>query len=58
MKRIDELFKGESEEKISNINKALKGELMNLKYKYERFVEICGYEKDKEKVNDIKNEDL
>ena len=58
IKRIDELFKGESEEKISNINKALKGELMNLKYKYERFVEICGYEKDKEQGNEIKNEDL
>mgnify|MGYP002627185560 CR=1 FL=1 len=58
MKRIDELFKGENEEKINNIHKALKGELMNLKYKYERFVEVCGYEKDKEKDNVIKDEDL
>ena len=56
MIKIDELFKGESEEKISNINKALKGELMNLNIKYERFVDICKYEKEKKPEN--MNEDL
>ena len=56
MKKVDELFKGDSEEKISNINKALKGEFMNLNTKYEKFVEICKSEKEKNPEN--KNPDL
>ena len=51
MKKVDELFKGDNEEKISNINKALKGEFMNLNLKYERFVDICKYEKEKNDEN-------
>ena len=56
MKKVNELFKGDNEEKISNINKALKGEFMNLNTKYERFVDICKYEKEKN-IENIK-EDL
>ena len=54
--KVNELFKGDNEEKISNINKALKGEFMNLNTKYERFVDICKYEKEKN-IENIK-EDL
>lgn len=44
-KRVDEIFKGENEEKIYQLNRALKGEWLNLNKKYERIVELCGYEK-------------
>ena len=56
MKKINEIFKGENEEKINMINKALKGEWTGLNNKYEKMVQICEFEKNKK--NDIKNEDL
>ena len=34
-KRVDEIFKGENEEKIYQLNRALKGEWLNLNKKYE-----------------------
>ena len=48
MQRVDELFKGENEEKINTMNKALKNEWTELNQKYEKTVEICEYEKKKE----------
>lgn len=56
MKRVIELFKGENEDKISNVNKALKGEWINLNNKYERMIEICEYQKKVEMG--LINEDL
>ena len=56
MKKVNEIFKGENEEKINMINKALKGEWTGLNNKYEKMVQICEFEKNKK--NDIKNEDL
>ena len=56
MKKVNEIFKGENEEKINMINKALKGEWTGLNNKYEKMVQICEFKKNKK--NDIKNEDL
>ena len=56
MKKVNEIFKGENEEKINMINKALKGEWTGLNNKYEKMVQICEFEKNKK--NYIKNEDL
>ena len=45
MKRLNELFQGENEEKINMMNKALKGEWNTLNRKYERMVTVCGFVK-------------
>ena len=60
MKKINELFKGENEDKINTMNKALKGEWTGLYNKYEKMVDVCTFEKNKNKKRKkyIINEDL
>ena len=57
MKRVDELFNDDGEKK-NNVEKALKGEMMNLNAKYKRVSQICAYEKKKENENNQRNTDL
>ena len=44
--------------KKNNVEKALKGEMMNLNAKYKRVSQICAYEKKKENENNQRKTDL
>ena len=55
MNQVDDLFKDEDELKIDNIEKALKGEFMNLDKQYKKIDEMCKKISQEEEMN---NEDL
>ena len=58
MDKIDELFKGENNNKIDNIKKAVKSEWENINKQYEKIVETCNNERKISKNNENINEDL
>ena len=58
LNKVDELFKGEYESKVDEINKAIKYELENINKQFGKIVETCENEKKINKDEDNVSEDL